>query len=95
MDRAAYFQEIDGYLDAEIRRKAIKIKVADRYDNLIGLSFTSLDKKKDQYRREVNQFFIPFAKEISLSHLIDQGMQILDGELSAPDINITSIEFID
>src|SRR5690606_24535678 len=85
-DRAYYFQEIDNYPNASIRTKALKIKILDRYDNLIGLSFTDLELKKEQYRREVDQFFRRFAEELKMTNYIEQGLAILNGELQAPDI---------
>lgn len=85
-DRAYYFQEIDAYPKPSIRVKALKIKIADRYDNLIGLSFTDLELKKDQYRREIKQFFKRFAEELGMAYYITQGLAILNGELETPDI---------
>lgn len=87
-DRAYYFQEIDDYSDTKIRLKALKIKVADRYDNLIGLSFTDFEKKKEQYRREVDQFFRRFASEAGMEEYINEGLAVLNGETKPPDISV-------
>ncbi len=93
-DRSYYFQEIDKYKDPNIRLKAIKIKVADRYDNLIGLSYTNFESKKDQYRREVSLFFVRFAKEVGMSQYINEGLEILDKKRVTPDIKLV-INFIE
>jgi len=85
-DRSYYYQEIQIYADKNIRTKAIKIKVADRYDNLIGLSFTNLENKKEQYRNEIEMFFYKFAQEVGMEDYISKGLAILNKELIAPDI---------
>lgn len=85
-DRAYYFQEIDNYPNRSIRDKALKIKLSDRYDNLIGLSFTNLELKKEQYRREAEQFFNKFAQEFSMEDYMKEGLSILNEEIEKPDI---------
>lgn len=85
-DRKDYFLEIDKYPNKSIRTKALKIKVSDRYDNLIGLSYTQLELKKEQYRREVDQFFKKFAKEVGMERYINEGIEILNGHRTPPNI---------
>jgi (p)ppGpp synthase/HD superfamily hydrolase len=87
-NRDYYFERIKSYPDEYVRRAVMKIKTADRYDNLIGISYTDLDKKKQQFKDEIEKYLRSFAREVGLEYLLDWGLQILNGELTPPDIHL-------
>lgn len=87
-NRDGYFQRIRNYPDSYTRLAVMKIKTVDRYDNLIGLSYTDLEKKKQQYLSEIDNHIRDFAREVELEELIDKGINVLKRETAAPDIDL-------
>ena len=87
-NRDEYFERIKKYPDTKIRTAAMKIKVADRYDNLLGVSFTDFEDKKKQYIKEVNDHISHFAIEVEMLELIEKGISIVNGKSDKLDIAV-------
>jgi (p)ppGpp synthase/HD superfamily hydrolase len=88
-NRDPYFNRIANYIDPNISVAAMKIKICDRFDNLIGISYTELNDKKQQFLDEDSKYLRPFAQALGLEHLIDLGERVVRGEeTNIPDINL-------
>lgn len=57
-----YFGRITSHSNQTIRQAAMVIKLADRLDNLSGMSFITDEKIKDNYVQETLDFYLPMAK---------------------------------
>ena len=86
--RYGYFERIKNYPDNEIRTAAMKIKVADRYDNLIGVSFTDFEDKRNQYIKEVDDHIRGFARSVGLIDLLEQVVKAQDTKIDPEDLKI-------
>lgn len=86
--RDKYFEKILNYRNIRIRNIAMRIKIADRYDNLVGLSYTNYEDKKRQYMYEINAYLFNFAKIVNMQELLSNGVEILQGVRKPTDLEV-------
>lgn len=86
--RDLYFNKILNYDNVRIRNSAMRIKIADRYDNLVGLSYTNYTDKKKQYMYEINAYLFNFAKIVNMQELLSNGVEILQGVRKPTDLEV-------
>lgn len=86
--RDNYFETMLLYTDSYIQTSVMAIKVADRYDNCIGLSYVGSEEKKQQYRDEIHKYLFDFADRVGMPNLLEEALAILNNEIKPPNIEL-------
>lgn len=69
-DQDEYFERMLGYANKDIRVKALKIKLADRLDNLIGSTFIKDKSTREKYLEETEKYYTKIAEQIDKKELL-------------------------